>query len=363
VVKDLDSGSEALGALDGIVCLEDHNITNTRHVVLGKTLDVHADVITLKGFWHVLVVHFDGEDLASAGSGCTVSGQEEAFVTGLDGALFNTASEHITDTLDFVDTREWHAHLSGRVAGWWLDELFEAVKEGFHGDLIATALETAADDLNTLPPRHVGGFGDEVVTLPSGDWKDWEASIDKGLLPSNFLKHVAHFVTDFVVALFLVGGDIAVHLVDANNELFDTEKVDEHRVLTGLALDLTSLGVTLGNGSGEVTVGWNHKECTVGLGSTSDHVLDKVSVPWGIDDSVVVRFGEEFLGGAGDGYTTFALFLLAVHIESEGERAFADLVSFSLELLDFTLGDTAEFEDKTSGGGGLAGIDVSADDN
>jgi hypothetical protein len=58
---------------------------------------------------------------------------------------------------------------------------------------------------------------------------------------------------------------VTVHLVDTNHELLDTEQVDEHRVLAGLALDLSGLGVTLGDGRGEVTVGWDHEKADIGL--------------------------------------------------------------------------------------------------
>jgi len=104
-------------------------------------------------------------------------------------------------------------------------------------------------------------------------------------------------------------------------------------VLSGLALDFSGLGVALGNGGGEVTVGWDHQQGDVGLGGAGDHVLDEITVTWGIDDRVVVRLGEEFLGGARNGDATFTLFLLPVHVKGEGERALAELVCFIFPLL------------------------------
>jgi hypothetical protein len=118
-----------------------------------------------------------------------------------------------------------------------------------------------------------------------------------------------------------VPGNIAVHLVDANHELLDTEEVDEHGVLAGLALDLSGLGVALGDGRGEVTVGWHHQKAHIGLRRARDHVLDEIPVTGGVNDGVVVRRREELLGGARDGDTTLTLLLLAVHVEREGERA------------------------------------------
>jgi len=134
-------------------------------------------------------------------------------------------------------------------------------------------------------------------------------------------------------------------------------------VLAGLALDLTGLGVALGDRGGEVTVGRDHEDADVGLRGTGDHVLDEVTVTGGVDDSVVLGLGEELLGGAGDGDTTLALLLLAVHVEGEGERRLAHLVGLLLELDHITLGDAAELENETAGGGRLASIDVAADDD
>ena len=66
-------------------------------------------------------------------------------------------------------------------------------------------------------------------------------------------------------------------------------------MLTGLALDLTGLVVTLGDGGGEVTVGGNHEKGDISLGGTGNHVLDEISMTGGIDDGVVLSGGEELL--------------------------------------------------------------------
>ena len=115
--------------------------------------------------------------------------------------------------------------------------------------------------------------------------------------------------------------------------LLHTQQVDQARVLAGLALDLTCLVVALGNGSGEVTISWNHDEGAVSLGGTCDHVLDEVTVAWSINDCVVPLLSVELLCGACNGHTTLALFLLTIHVEGESERAFAQSLSLLLQLL------------------------------
>ena len=68
-----------------------------------------------------------------------------------------------------------------------------------------------------------------------------------------------------------------VHLVDGDDELLDTKGVGEEGVLTGLAI--------LGDTSLELTsTGSNDENSAVGLGGTSNHVLDEVTVTGGIDD-------------------------------------------------------------------------------
>ena len=134
-------------------------------------------------------------------------------------------------------------------------------------------------------------------------------------------------------------------------------------MLAGLALDLTGLVVALLDRGGEVTVRGDHEERDVRLRGAGDHVLDEIAVTGGVDDGVVPVVGEELLGGAGDGHTTLALLLLAVHVEREGEGGLAEGIGLSLELLDLTLGDAAELEDEAAGRGRLTGVDVTADDD
>jgi len=86
-------------------------------------------------------------------------------------------------------------------------------------------------------------------------------------------------------------------------------------------------------------------------------------VAGGIDDSVVVLVGEELLGVALDGNTTLALLLAGVEVVGEAEGGLAHLLGALLELGHLTLGDAAALEDKVAAGGGLASIDVSADDD
>ncbi|GIL49943.1 hypothetical protein Vafri_6239, partial [Volvox africanus] len=170
-------------------------------------------------------------------------------------------------------------------------------------------------------------------------------------------------VGNLFVARLLVAGGIGVHLVDTHNQLLHTQQVDKASMLAGLALDLTSLMVTLLDGGGEVTISRHHQQAHIGLSSAGNHVLDEITMTRGINDGVVPLLSEELLRGASNGHTTLALLLCAVHVESEGERGLAQGSGLLLQLLQLTLGDTAELEKQATSGGRLAGVDMAANDN
>merc|ERR1719231_1303508 len=98
-------------------------------------------------------------------------------------------------------------------------------------------------------------------------------------------------------------------------------------MLPGLALDLTSLVVSSGNCCGEVTICRHHDKCDISLRGTCDHVLDEVTMSWGINDSVVPLLSEELLCGACNCHTTLALLFLAVHVKGEGKGSLSQPLS------------------------------------
>merc|ERR1719335_1602656 len=218
-------------------------------------------------------------------------------------------------------------------------------------------------DVLAAPPRHVRRLLQEVVANPPGDWQNRRALEHEVLLPANLLEHVDHLRGDLVVAVLLVPGRVAVHLVHANDELLHAKQVDEAGVLAGLALDLAGLVVAALDRRHEVTVRRHHDDRNVGLGRTGDHVLDEVTVTRRIDDGVVPLLREALLRRARDRHTALTLLLLAVHEESEREGTLAQTLSLLLQLLELTLRQTAELEQQTPGRRGLATVDVAADHN
>merc|ERR1719223_2517920 len=236
-IEGLDLGIEGGNVLEGAILLVDHDVTGAGHVLLVETLDIEADVVTGAGGVGALVVHLDGEHLTGADVGGGVGGHEHNFLTGLHGTLLHAAGEHITDTLDLVDTGDGHAHRLVNVALRRAGHLVEHIVEGLHVELLLTA-DDGDNDVLALPPVHVLGLLVEVVTHPAGDGHARDGLLNEVLLPADLHKHVLHLVADLIVAGLLVASGVAVHLVDANAELLDTEQVDQAAVLAGLALDL-----------------------------------------------------------------------------------------------------------------------------
>mmetsp|Transcript_46127 Transcript_46127/g.90911 ORF Transcript_46127/g.90911 Transcript_46127/m.90911 type:complete len:569 (+) Transcript_46127:1067-2773(+) len=358
-IEGLDLGLEGLAGLEGVIGLVHHDVSDTGHVVLVETLDVESDVVTGVSLVDSLVVHLDSEDLSDAGLGGSVGGQEDDLLAGLHKSLLDTASDDITHTLDLVDTGDGHAHERAVLSLGELGVLLEGVEEGVNVDRGVVH----GANVVTLPPVHLLGLLGDVVPHPAGDRDHGDGLGNEVLLPAHLLKHVSHLIRDLLVSLLLVTSNVAIHLVDSDDQLLDTEQVDQTGVLAGLTLDLSGLVVSLLDGSGEVTISGNHQKSDICLGSTGNHVLDEISVPGSVNDGVVPRVSEELLGGARDGHTTLTLLLLSVHVEGKSERRLAELLGLLLELLELTLGDTSELEEETAGGGGLAGIDVSADNN
>ena len=99
------------------------------------------------------------------------------------------------------------------------------------------------------------------------------------------------------------------------------------------------------------------------LGSSGDHVLDEVTMSRGIDDGHVVLGGLKLPESDVDGDTTLTLGLQFVQHPGVLEGALAGLLGLLLELLDGPLVDTSALVDQMTSGGGLAGVDVSNDNN
>jgi hypothetical protein len=123
------------------------------------------------------------------------------------------------------------------------------------------------------------------------------------------------------------------------------------------------LGLTIrGDTSLETTVRRiDNDDSNIGLRSTSDHVLDEITMARGIDNGERVLGGLELPQGDIDGDTTLALSLEVIKNPGILERRLTHLGSLLLVLLDGSLVDTTALVDQVTSGGRLTSIDVTDD--
>lgn len=307
VVEDDDLGVEGLGTLWWIVLGVTSDVATTNFLD-GNVLDVETDVVTWKTLSELLVVHLDGLDFG--GDTSWGEGNDHA---SLDGTGLDTADWYSANTTDLVDILKWKTEWLVSWACWWVDGI-DGLEEGLASSLGLGLL------LPALVPWAVAGGVDHVVAVEARDWHEWDVL---GVV-ADLLDEVGGLLDDLVEALLRpLGG---VHLVDGDDELLDTKSVGKESVLTGLAI--------LGDTSLELTsTGSNDENGAVSLGCTSDHVLDEVTVTWGVDDGDIVLGGLELPESDIDGDTTLTLGLQLVEHPSVLEGTLAKFGGFLRETL------------------------------
>merc|ERR1711957_43518 len=112
--------------------------------------------------------HLHRENLASARIGCSVRRQKDNLLAGFHNPLLDTTGQDIADTLDLVDSRDGHAHWG---AGWSLWHAAHLVKHIVHSIDMDSLL--AYLDVHALPPSHVLGLLQKIVSHPTRDRKHW----------------------------------------------------------------------------------------------------------------------------------------------------------------------------------------------
>jgi hypothetical protein len=303
VVQDNDLSVEGVTGGSGVVLGVGGDVT-TANFLNGNVLDVEADVVTGVTGLELLVVHLNGLDF-----GGDVGGGEGDDHTGSDDTSLDTADGNCANTGDLVHILE--GKTEGLVGG--TDGVLNGVngvKEGLSGGLSGLGLL-----LPTLVPGAVGGNLKHVVTVEAGDGDE-----GNGLgVEADLLDEVGGLLDNLKVTLLLPA--TGVHLVEGNDELLNTEGEGKQGVLTGLAI--------LGDTSLELTnTGGDDENSAIGLGGTSDHVLDEITVTGGIDDGDLILRGLELPEGNIDGDTTLTLSLELVKNPSVLEGTLTELGGF-----------------------------------
>merc|ERR1719341_3048377 len=188
--------------------------------------------------------------------------------------------------------------------------------------------------------------------MPSGDGDEGDSH---GVV-ADLLDEARDFLLDFLEPSLAVWGLGGVHLVDSDDELLHSQGVSQQGVFSGLTV--------LGDASFKLTgARGDDKDTAIGLGGSSDHVLDEIPVSGGVDDGDIVLGGLELPESDIDGDSSLTLSLQFVKNPCVLERSLARLLGLLLELLDGPLVNATALVDQVTGGGGLAGVDVADDDN
>merc|ERR1740129_1242118 len=340
VVKDNDLGGEVLGSAGGLVLRVGSDVSSL-DVLNGDILNVESDVVAGNGLGQRFVVHLDCLDLS--GQLVRSEGDDHA---GFHDSSLNTTNGNCSNSSNFVNILK--GQTEGLVCG------ASGGNDGIEGFQERCSLTGSllGGDLPALVPGHVGGGFNHVVAVPSGNGHE----SNSGGIVSDLLDETLNFLDDFLETSTRVGWLGGVHLVDADNQLFDTQGVGQEGVLTGLTV-LGDTGLEFSH------TGSDNQYTTISLGSTSNHVLDEISVAGGVNDGHVELGSLELPEGDIHGDTTFTFGLQFVQNPSVLEGAFAHLLGFLLELFDGTFVDATALVDQVTSGGRLARVDVANDHN
>ncbi len=107
----------------------------------------------------------------------------------------------------------------------------------------------------------------------------------------------------------------------------------------------------------------DHKDGNISLSSSGNHVLDEVSMSWGIDDGDIVLLSLELVEGNVDGDTSGSLGLEFIKDPSISERSLSHSFSLFLIFLKSSLIETSAFDNEMSSRSGLSGVDVTNNNN
>ena len=316
-------GLEGLSVCARVVLCIRRNVS-AANILDRDVLHVESNVIAWASLWERLVVHLDGLDFSGDTSGS--KGDHHAW---LDDASLDSANRHCADTADLVHVLERKTE-SKIVRALWLAHEVERLEQN-----------------GALVPRHLVGSVDHVIADPArdGNKADWVLLVVD--LVADLLKEAGALLLDLLETGLVI--ENSVHLVDSNDHLLNSEGVGEQGVLAGLAL-LGDGGLELSRGGGD------NKHGHVGLGGARDHVLDKVAVSRGVNNSVKVLGGLELPEGNVNGDSALSLGLQFVKNPRILERALSKLGCLLLELLNRSLVDSSALVDQVASCCGLARV-------
>ena len=321
VVHDDNLSDEADGFTGGVILGIRTNISSLEFFN-GKILNIESYVVSWVGLSQRFMMHFNWLNF----SGELGRGEDNDH-TGFHDSGFNSSDGDCSDTTDLVDVLkgETEGLISVSLGGWDFIKCFEKSV--------------------SLVPAEVGGFLEHVISMPAWEGDEWDVI---GIV-SDLLKISTDFLLNFGVTSFRPVTQ--VHFIGTADHLLNSEGEGKECVFSSLSI--------LWDTSFEFSYSWgNHKNSTIGLWGSGNHVFDEISVSWGINNGTVVNVSFKFPEGDIDGDTTFSLSLKVIKNPCILEWSFSHFVSLLFEFLDGSFINTSEFIDQMSCGGWLTRVDV-----
>ena len=169
----------------------------------------------------------------------------------------------------------------------------------------------------------------------------------------TFSKYSETSFNHFFVSGFVIFS--GVHLIKSDDHLLDSYGESKKSVIFCLSF--------LWDSSFELSFYWcNDEDGSIGLWGSSDHVLDEISVSWGVNDGVESVGCFEFQESNIDGDTSFSFCLEFIEDLCPLEDSLSHLSWLFLEFLNSSCVDTSELVDEVTSGGWFTRVDVSNDD-
>ena len=223
------------------------------------------------------MVHFNRLDFSR-----NIDRSEGNSHTRLKNTSFNTTNRDSTNTTNLVDILK-------RKTEWLINRSLRRMNS-----------IKSFNQNRSLVPRHVSRTFKHVITIETRNRNERNTFLNLSI--TNLSKETSHFSLNFIVTSFRIVDTLIIHLIDTANHLLDTKSVSKKSMFTSLTiLTITSFEFT--------STSSNNQNSNISLRSTSNHILNEITVTRSINNSEEILFSLELPKRNINGNTTFTFSL------------------------------------------------------
>jgi len=221
-------------------------------------LNIESNIVSWNSFSHLFMMHFDWFTFTSDWNRC-----KSDVHSWFQDSSFDSSDWDSSNTTNLINILQWKSQWLICWSLWWGD-IIQSVEQG----------------LSLIPWTDLIWFLHHVISYPSWNRDEWDVL----RVISNLLQESTSFSDDFLDSYLSVVDSLLINLVDTDNHLFDSQSESQQSMFSSLSI--------LWNTSFKLTNWWsNHQQSTISLWSTSNHVLNEISMSWGINDSERILIG------------------------------------------------------------------------